>query len=234
MSNAESQGYISLRADFNHHPPTKWNWNNSLLFEPCAEIVIHQSESITIRREREGAKHHFELTYIPNTLLWWSSLGEMTSASKRAETRCSVLRASVLAQSRALSVAGRTGSHHVSCIGMLGPHTTILIQRCDPQWVLHLTAWAPILQTPVAISITTTVGKSSYHKDRQFQLNWNPQNSRRIGPRAGGGKNATVNFLTTPSVREGWDISWSGKTWKGGPSLDHSTSTPSTRREKIP
>ena len=35
------------------------------------------------------------------------------------------------------------------------------------------------------------------------------------GQRAGGGKNATVKFLTAPSVREGSDISWSGKTWKG-------------------
>lgn len=34
-------------------------------------------------------------------------------------------------------------------------------------------------------------------------------------PRAGGGKNATVKFLTATSVREGSDISWSGKTWKG-------------------
>jgi len=35
------------------------------------------------------------------------------------------------------------------------------------------------------------------------------------GLRAGGGKNATVKFLTAASVREGSDISWSGKTWKG-------------------
>ena len=35
------------------------------------------------------------------------------------------------------------------------------------------------------------------------------------GSRAGGGKNATVKFLTAPSVREGSNISWSGKTWKG-------------------
>jgi len=34
-------------------------------------------------------------------------------------------------------------------------------------------------------------------------------------PRAGGGKNATVKFLTATSIREGSDISWSGKTWKG-------------------
>jgi hypothetical protein len=34
-------------------------------------------------------------------------------------------------------------------------------------------------------------------------------------PRAGGGKNATVKFLTATSIREASDISWSGKTWKG-------------------
>lgn len=34
-------------------------------------------------------------------------------------------------------------------------------------------------------------------------------------PRAGGGKNTTVKFLTAPSIHEGSDISWSGKTWKG-------------------
>lgn len=34
-------------------------------------------------------------------------------------------------------------------------------------------------------------------------------------PRAGGGKNATVKFLTAPSLHEGSDISWSGITWKG-------------------
>jgi len=34
-------------------------------------------------------------------------------------------------------------------------------------------------------------------------------------PRAGGGKNATVKFLTATSIREESDISWSGKTWKG-------------------
>jgi hypothetical protein len=34
-------------------------------------------------------------------------------------------------------------------------------------------------------------------------------------PRAGGGKNATVKFLTAPSLHEGSDISWSGMTWKG-------------------
>ena len=45
VSNVESQGYISLRADLNHRPPTKRSRNNSLLFELCAEIVIRQSES---------------------------------------------------------------------------------------------------------------------------------------------------------------------------------------------
>lgn len=35
------------------------------------------------------------------------------------------------------------------------------------------------------------------------------------GSRAGGGKNTTIKFLTAPSVQEGSDISWSGKTWKG-------------------
>ena len=35
------------------------------------------------------------------------------------------------------------------------------------------------------------------------------------GSRAGEGKNATVKFLTAPSVHEGSNISWSGKTWKG-------------------
>ena len=34
-------------------------------------------------------------------------------------------------------------------------------------------------------------------------------------PRAGGGKNATVKYLSATSIREGSDISWSGKTWKG-------------------
>jgi len=34
-------------------------------------------------------------------------------------------------------------------------------------------------------------------------------------PRAGGGKNATVKFLTATSIHEEFDISWSGKTWKG-------------------
>ena len=34
-------------------------------------------------------------------------------------------------------------------------------------------------------------------------------------PRAGGGKNTTVKFLTATSIHEGSDISWSGKTWKG-------------------
>ena len=34
-------------------------------------------------------------------------------------------------------------------------------------------------------------------------------------PRAGGGKNTTVKFLTAPSAQEAKDISWSGKTWKG-------------------
>ena len=35
------------------------------------------------------------------------------------------------------------------------------------------------------------------------------------GSRAGGGKNVTVKFLTAPSIREGSNISWSGKTWRG-------------------
>ena len=42
-------------------------------------------------------------------------------------------------------------------------------------------------------------------------------------PRAGGGKNTTVKFLTATSVRETTDISWSGRTWKGvqdGKSVD--------------
>ena len=34
-------------------------------------------------------------------------------------------------------------------------------------------------------------------------------------PRAGGGKNATVKFLTATSVHEGSNISWSGMTWNG-------------------
>jgi hypothetical protein len=34
-------------------------------------------------------------------------------------------------------------------------------------------------------------------------------------PRAGGGKNTTVKFLTATSIREASNISWSGKTWKG-------------------
>ncbi|KAF9647203.1 hypothetical protein BDM02DRAFT_3117459 [Thelephora ganbajun] len=35
------------------------------------------------------------------------------------------------------------------------------------------------------------------------------------GSRAGGGKNATVKFLTATSIHEVSDISWSGQTWKG-------------------
>jgi len=45
VSNAGSQGHTSLRTKFSHRPPAKRNRNNSPLFELCAEIVIHPSES---------------------------------------------------------------------------------------------------------------------------------------------------------------------------------------------
>ena len=40
------------------------------------------------------------------------------------------------------------------------------------------------------------------------------------------GRNITVRYLTAPSIREKWDISWGGKTWKGatdGNPLDSTT-----------
>jgi len=72
VSNAEFQGYTSLRADFNHHPPTKRNRNNSLLFELCAEIVtsVRIGQNPERRRCETPLRTHLHAKHAPVAVIF--------------------------------------------------------------------------------------------------------------------------------------------------------------------
>ena len=85
VNSAGLQACTSLQANLNHHHRRNsirvtYHFSNS---EPESRCVCqHWSES-----ERGGEKHYFELTCMPNTFSWRSSL-RGTNMRTRAEIRC--------------------------------------------------------------------------------------------------------------------------------------------------
>ena len=79
----------------------------------------------------------------------------------------------------------------------------------------------------LGLNTTSAAGYGIYDKNtselyRMILINFQDSGNGPVGfvipkssPRAGGGKNTTVKFLTATSLHEVSDISWSGQTWNG-------------------
>ena len=69
VSSADSQGYTSLRTDFNRHSPAERNRNNSLLFELCTEFVTYPSE-FGERRGKAPFRAHLHAKHAPVVIVF--------------------------------------------------------------------------------------------------------------------------------------------------------------------